>query len=425
MLDRAQGSMVGLALGDALGTTLEFKTKDSYQSITDMNGGGPFSLNAGEWTDDTSMMLCLAESLLATGKHDPKDQIQRYLSWWKEGHNSVNGQCFDIGNTVSDALTKFQFDNDANAGSSDEYSAGNGSLMRLAPIPIFYSSYRHVSEQNVIKIAGESSLTTHAEQRTIESCQIMAWLLYQIYNSNHCVSDKTDLFNRLSTHWSSCDIHPNLKKVIQGSFLTKTRAQIRGSGFVVHSLEAALWAFANSTDFRDGALLAANLGEDADTTAAIYGQLAGAYYGYSQLPTDWLSKLAWHDKIKEYATLLVNAPKQEDLSSFEDKVITQPKDSCNRLIYQALYDHNFILQDYPWMDYPNRHLLTSSNYQQPQYNGDQRKALIESLTFIQCFQLITTVIRADRFNEGIWRRFQEDGSLKLWLKQLHLFIENQ
>ncbi len=303
ILDKAQGAMVGLALGDALGTSLEFRAKDSYTPLVDIVGGGPFHLQPGQWTDDTSMMLCLADSLLAKGELDPNDQMKRYCDWWQNGHNSVTGICFDIGNTVIDALKTYQRIGKSYAGSTAEHTAGNGSLMRLAPIPIFYSSFRGIPEVDTLEAAKLSSITTHAERRAIEACQIMAWLIYKVLDNAKI--EKRDLFRQLSEYWEKQDIHNDLLPIILGSFLRKSRQDIHGTGFVVQSLEAALWSFANSDNFKDGALLAANLGDDADTTAAIYGQLAGAYYGYHQLPKPWLDKLAWHQYIKDKATSLV------------------------------------------------------------------------------------------------------------------------
>src|SRR5690348_11419095 len=103
LIDRYRGALVGLAVGDAVGTTLEFATPGTFEPITDMVGGGPFELLPGQWTDDTSMALCLAESLLHCGGHDPRDQMQRYVRWWREGHLSSTGRCFDIGRTVASA----------------------------------------------------------------------------------------------------------------------------------------------------------------------------------------------------------------------------------------------------------------------------------------------------------------------------------
>ncbi|MCA0936689.1 ADP-ribosylglycohydrolase family protein [Vibrio alginolyticus] len=309
ILDKAQGAMVGLALGDALGTSLEFRAKDSYTPLVDIVGGGPFHLQPGQWTDDTSMMLCLADSLLAKGDLDPSDQMNRYCDWWQNGHNSVTGICFDIGNTVADALYTYQQTGEANAGSTAEHTAGNGSLMRLAPIPIFYSSFRGFPEESAVDAALLSSITTHAERRALQACQIMAWLIYKVLENAKI--EKSDLFRQLSEYWEKQNIHSDLVPIALGSFLRKSRQDIHGTGFVVQSLEAALWSFANSDNFKGGALLAANLGDDADTTAAIYGQLAGAYYGYNQLPRPWLDKLAWHQCIKDKATSLVLRPCSE------------------------------------------------------------------------------------------------------------------
>lgn len=134
--------MLGLAVGDAVGTTLEFNPPGSFNEIDDMVGGGPFHLVAGEWTDDTSMALCLAESLVEKQGFDPVDQLQRYTRWAKDTHLSSYGHVFDIGTTVQAALAKFAKTRESYCGSSDPWSAGNGSLMRLAPVPLFSHTAR-------------------------------------------------------------------------------------------------------------------------------------------------------------------------------------------------------------------------------------------------------------------------------------------
>ena len=132
-----QGCLLGLAIGDALGTTLEFRERGTFEPITDMMGGGPFHLQPGQWTDDTSMALCLAHSLLAQAGFDAHDQMQRYSRWRKDGYMSSNGRCFDIGMTVSEALSRYARTGDPCAGSTNPFSAGNGSLMRLAPVAMY------------------------------------------------------------------------------------------------------------------------------------------------------------------------------------------------------------------------------------------------------------------------------------------------
>lgn len=148
---------MGLAVGDAVGTTLEFRSPGSFEAIDDMVGGGPFHLAAGEWTDDTSMALCLAESLIGKRGFDPKDQLERYTQWTKHGHLSSNGRVFDIGNTVRAALARFAETQEHYCGSVDPSTAGNGSLMRLAPVPLFYVQ----RPLEAIERSGESSRTTH------------------------------------------------------------------------------------------------------------------------------------------------------------------------------------------------------------------------------------------------------------------------
>ena len=172
-LHRAKGAMMGLAVGDALGTTLEFTQPGTFTPITDIVGGGPFRLKPGEWTDDTSMALCLAESLMERQTFDPIDQLQRYTRWWREGHLSSNGRCFDIGNATRAALSRFMKTGEAFCGSTDPQSAGNGSLMRLAPVALFYAS----QPSEAIRRAAESSRTTHAADECVDACRYMAGLL--------------------------------------------------------------------------------------------------------------------------------------------------------------------------------------------------------------------------------------------------------
>src|SRR5271165_7134453 len=165
--------MLGLAVGDAVGTTLEFRSPGSFEKLDDMVGGGPFHLAAGEWTDDTSMALCLAESLVEKHGFDPIDQLERYTRWAKQGHLSSNGLVFDIGNTVRAALARFAETHEPYCGSSDPQSAGNGSLMRLAPVPLFFVG-RPVE---AIERSGESSRTTHGTKTAIDSCRYFGGLI--------------------------------------------------------------------------------------------------------------------------------------------------------------------------------------------------------------------------------------------------------
>ncbi|WP_158161407.1 ADP-ribosylglycohydrolase family protein [Grimontia hollisae] len=305
---RAKGALLGLAVGDALGTTLEFKPKDSYNPLTDMVGGGPFGLQPGQWTDDTAMMLCLSDSLIETGGMDLCDQARRYVRWVKQGENSCTGHCFDVGMTVREALSRFEKTGNPKAGSNNEYSAGNGSLMRIAPVGVFYANS---NERIVMEAAAQSSLTTHGEERCLQACELMTLLIHRALNEKVLLDKHLFLSKALQDYIVfRPDCHPDIWAIAEGGFFIKSRDDIRGTGFVIEALEAALWCFMTSEHFEEGALLAANLGEDADTTAAIYGQLAGAFYGVQSIPVKWLNTLAWRNHIAETAVCLISQTKR-------------------------------------------------------------------------------------------------------------------
>ena len=286
--DRFRGCLLGLAVGDALGTTLEFRPPGTFEPIDDMVGGGPFRLEPGQWTDDTSMALCLATSLLECGGFDATDQMQRYVRWQREGYMSSTGRCFDIGNTVSAALARFVEDGNPYAGSTDPYSAGNGSLMRLAPVPMYYAN----DAAEAIAMAAKSSRTTHQAQEAVDVCRYFAGLLV---GALHGVDKETLLspaYCPVEELWERGPLAEQIKRVASGSFKDRNPPDIQGTGYVVQSLEAALWAFHRSDSFREGALLAVNLGDDADTTGAIYGQIAGSHYGAQSIPVPWRNELS-------------------------------------------------------------------------------------------------------------------------------------
>ncbi len=298
--DRYRGCLIGLAVGDALGTTLEFQPPGSFTLLNDMVGGGIFRLKPGQWTDDTSMALCLAESLIERRGFDPRDQMERYLRWYRDGYLSSTGRCFDIGSTVRAALERFETTREPFSGSTDPDTAGNGSMMRLAPVPMFYAA----SPRESIERSGESSRTTHAEAHTIDACRYMGGLITGALNGASKEELLAARYSPVDGYWVSQPLQDKIDEIARGSYKVKRPPEIKGTGYVVRSLEAALWAFYYSNTFREGCLMAANLGDDADTTAAIFGQLAGAYYGESGIPESWRSKLALYDQIRSYASRL-------------------------------------------------------------------------------------------------------------------------
>jgi len=290
--DRFRGALLGLACGDAVGTTVEFESRGTFKPVIDMVGGGPFNLQPGEWTDDTSMALCLAASLIEKHGFDPHDQLTRYCRWRNEGYMSSTGHCFDIGNTTSDALDRLErlgtpFCSDAAANAN---MAANGCIMRLAPIPMWFYPDREAA----IHYAALSAKTTHGALECLETSRLFSAMLHSALDG---ASKEELLFGKSELGLTS----PAVQALAKGSYAVKTRDQIRGSSYVVEALEAALWCFLNTDTFKAAVLAATNLGDDADTTAAICGQLVGAFYGENAIPRPWLKRLAMVDDIRALA----------------------------------------------------------------------------------------------------------------------------
>lgn len=246
------------------------------------------------------MALCLAASLVERGGFDPADQLARYVRWRREGYLSSTGTCFDIGSTVSDALSRFEETGEPLAGSEDPYSAGNGSLMRLAPVPMFFAA----DPAEAIERSAESSRTTHGAEEAVDACRYFGGLLVGALQGVDKATLLSDRYCPVDGFWRHNPLAENIADIASGSFRRREPPEIKGAGYVVRALEAALWAFHKSTDFRSGALLAVNLGDDADTTGAIYGQIAGAHYGMNAIPARWLQLLAMQSEIQALADKL-------------------------------------------------------------------------------------------------------------------------
>jgi ADP-ribosyl-[dinitrogen reductase] hydrolase len=304
--ERVRGALLGLATGDALGVPLEFRRPGTFAPISSMVGGGLFGLKPGEWTDDTSMALCLVESLIHRRKMDLRDQIERYVRWWRMGHLSSTGSCFDIGETIRAALSQFIITENPVSGPTHRRSAGNGSIMRLAPVPLFFSD----DPEEAIEASAASSTTTHGAPVAVHACRLFGALIAGAAAGHSKEELLAPGYSPVAGYWERAPLVEEIAEISSGSYREKPASQIRGSGYAAESLEAALWAFHASDDFREGCLKAVNLGDDADTTGAIFGQLAGAYYGADAIPADWLEKLARRELLEDYADRLVRTIEQ-------------------------------------------------------------------------------------------------------------------
>lgn len=276
--DRALGCFMGLAIGDALGVPLEFKDRDVMPPVTDMIGGGLFKLNPGEWTDDTSMALALADSILEYRTINKEDIMQKFIQWYKKGSYSHNGKCFDIGSTTSKALSAYYSTKSYSDAPDNHFNSGNGSIMRLAPVPVYY--YNDID--TAILKAKDQSMVTHGSKQVLSCVEELTIML-------------VSLINGISKD-----------EVVDSSWTTVHRDTVKSSGFALDTLNAAKWAFANTNSFKDALILAVNLADDADTVGAVTGQIAGAYYGLSSIPLEWINKLVWKDHLYSIAMRLYN-----------------------------------------------------------------------------------------------------------------------
>ncbi|KAL2396958.1 hypothetical protein ABEF93_005225 [Exophiala dermatitidis] len=323
---RVRGGLVGLAVCDALGGPVEFKQRGTFAKVTSILPNDNFGVGAGFFTDDTSMALCLGHSLVdCHGESKLVDQVRRYLDWWKNGYMSSTGKTFDIGVATLRALETWSHELDAKYNHlqpdsveaeealreiekkirdtfSEEKYCGNGSLMRVLPTALIARS-----EPEAVELARESSLTTHPHLRCVHACMIYATIVYQALNG----ASKTELavslgetVNDDAGNVTDYDLEPELKDRLQryralGDWEATAVEEIKSSGYVVDTLEASLWAFFKSNSFEEGAVLAVNLGDDADTVGAVYGGLAGAFYGIEQVPERWRRDLQRIDLVEE------------------------------------------------------------------------------------------------------------------------------
>jgi len=286
--DKIIGSLIGLAVGDALGAPYEFETPP-YKVDDNYIEGGVHNVSIGEWTDDTSMALCLAQSLIEKNGFDAKDQMDKYLSWYEDGYFSTRSECFDIGNTVARALGMYKTSHKPFSGISGYDNSGNGSLMRLSPISLYY----YQDKNELIKYASQSSQTTHKSKLAIDSCIYYSQLIagaIQGYSKEELLSNEF-----IDTE----DMSKEVINISNGSF--KEDKTYKPTGYVIDTLETALMAFNKFQSFEEGLIHVVALGYDTDTVGAVYGQLAGAFYGYSNIPEKWTLSLMQHNIIYNIA----------------------------------------------------------------------------------------------------------------------------
>jgi ADP-ribosylglycohydrolase len=295
--DRFQGALLGLAVGDALAAHTQFRKPGSFAPVGDLLGGGPFDLPRGAWTDDTAMALLLAESLLDREGFDAQDQVSRYVRWQREGYGSATGQCVGISANVARALATAQYRRQPFAGSHDPEQLDKDPLARVAPVVMYFFS----DAGTAVNRAAEAARITAQAPMVLDCVRLFAAMLRLALTGR----DKEAVLRPPRELWTSVSTRAEVLALYEGSYLRRMPPEITGGGHVVQALEAALWAFHHGETFREGALLAANLGRDSDVVTAAYGQLAGAYHGVSAIPGIWRNSLMRHEVVIDTADRLL------------------------------------------------------------------------------------------------------------------------
>jgi ADP-ribosyl-[dinitrogen reductase] hydrolase len=288
-LDRSLGALLGLAVGDALGAAAEGKQRDSYPRISELGPSEPHGLAAGEWTDDTAMAICLAESLLACGGLDQRDLLDRFVRWLRLGENACGGRAAGISPTTRVTLEEFERSGRLDAADAAR-NAGNGCIMRLAPVAIFH-------RRDVIAARACAELqarVTHTAEEAVAAAAMLAELLVAALESGDPA--------RVAVV-ASRTAHPALVRVVEGG-RTKQREEISSAPRAVDTLEAALWCLVRADSFEAAVGEAVNLGGDTDTIGAVTGQLAGAVFGASAIPVRWAAPLHSASRLAELARRL-------------------------------------------------------------------------------------------------------------------------
>jgi len=295
--DRFQGALLGLAVGDALAVHTQFRKPGSFPPVGDLLGGGPFDLPRGAWTDDTAMALLLAESLLAREGFDANDQVQRYARWQREGYGSATGECVGISASAARALATAQYKRQPYSGSHDPEQLDKDPLSRVASVVMFFFADAAAA---VAKSAEAARITAQAPM-VLDCVRLLAAAVHQALAGR----DKAAILRPPRELWMSANTRPEVLSLWEGSYGRRMPPEISGEGHILQALEAAFWAFHRTSTFREGALLAANLGRDSDVVTAVYGQIAGAHYGVSAIPGIWRNSLMKQEVVIDTADRLL------------------------------------------------------------------------------------------------------------------------
>ena len=300
MIKTVKGAIFGLAVADALGVPVEFESREKLREnpVDKMLGFGSHDVPKGTWSDDTSMTLCTLHSIAKKGKIDLEDNILEFSKWAEDGYMTPHGEMFDIGRTTLTSLRNYwNCKNVYNCGGKSEYDNGNGSLMRIIPVSLF-NYLKNLSQKESIQNIHEVSALTHAHERSLIACGIYDFIVQELIKGSEKSSVKIAL-KKAEKYYADYQEIKHYKKLFDEKFKYTDINLIKSSGYVVDTLEAAIWCLLNTDCYKDCVLKAVNLGEDTDTVAAVAGGLAGILYGYDNIPKEWTDTLVKNDMISK------------------------------------------------------------------------------------------------------------------------------
>lgn len=302
---RVEGSVLGFAVGDALGVPAEFMSRDDLlvDPVKGMRGGGAHEQPAGTWSDDTSMTLCVMDSLIEKGI-DYADQMQRFSDWLWSANNTAHEEVFDVGGTTKSAIFKFvKGMPPLQCGETADYTCGNGSLMRILPIALYLvGQYGTCNmDDRAAEIIHRASKCTHAHIRCQMACGIYCAVVFQLCAGGQLTNAVNHAIRLVLSYYKK---KPEFTEVYHEFETLKNieswnESQISSSGYVLDTLQAALWCLLNTSSYAECVLKAVNLGEDTDTTAAVAGGLAGLCYGAEAIPKDWAEVTAKYSELQQ------------------------------------------------------------------------------------------------------------------------------
>ncbi|OWA35054.1 hypothetical protein B9G55_14180 [Saccharibacillus sp. O16] len=295
-----RGGLLGLTVADALGVPVEFRSRAVLDAdpVTDMRGYGTYNQPPGTWSDDSTMAWCTVESLTMQKSCDTEDMAGRFLKWMTHGYMTPHGELFDIGNATREALERYRTEAvwARFAGLTREQSNGNGSLMRILPMA-FYTWGKTAEERD--QCVAEVSSITHRHPRSILACQIYVDIALELLAGRSAEEAYRAGIAAIQKRHAGHEEAAAFQRVLGGHLADLRREEIRSSGYVVDTLEAAIWCLLTTDSYREAVLQAVNLGEDTDTTGAVVGGLAGILYGESAIPSEWLSQIVKLDELRE------------------------------------------------------------------------------------------------------------------------------